>query len=80
MTDLTYKIIRHEGGWAYKVGDAISECYPSHDEAMGAAKAAAARQELPGENTVIEWEDERGRWHQETASGDDRPHTEVEDG
>jgi hypothetical protein len=80
MTDVVYKIIQHEGGWAYKVGDAISECYPTHDEALAAANAAAQRQELPGEGGDIEYEDDRGEWHEEHVSGDDRPHTKVEDG
>ena len=27
----------------------------------------------------VEWEDENGKWHQETAGGGDRPETDVED-
>ena len=34
---------------------------------------------MSGESAAISWEDERGRWHEETAQGDDRPDVEVED-
>lgn len=78
MTTVTYQIVEHDGGWAYKVGDVFSETFPSHDEALRAAQIAAQEQEVPGETTDISWEDERGRWHDETASGDDRPDTEVQ--
>jgi len=78
MTTVTYQIVEHDGGWAYKVGDVFSETFPSHDEALRAAQIAAQEQEMPGETTDISWEDERGRWHEETASGDDRPKTEVQ--
>jgi len=32
---------------------------------------------VPGDTTVIEYEDEHGKWHTETARGDDRPETDV---
>ena len=78
MTTVTYEIVEHDGGWAYKVGDVFSETFPSHEEALLAARRAADEQEQPGETTDISWEDERGRWHDEVARGDDRPTTEVE--
>ena len=79
MTTVTYQIVEHDGGWAYKVGDVFSETFRTHDEALQAARIAASEQELPGETTDISWEDEKGRWHDETARGDDRPQTVVED-
>src|SRR5690606_1202897 len=30
MPDVTYEVVEHDGGWAYKVGDVISETYPTH--------------------------------------------------
>jgi hypothetical protein len=42
---------------------------------LAAARTAAAELRLE----VIEYEDEHGRWHTETAPGRDRPETEVED-
>jgi hypothetical protein len=79
MVTVKYHVVEHDGGWAYKVGDVFSETFPTHDEARQAAEIAAREQEMPGETTDISWEDERGRWHEETVRGDDRPNTSVED-
>jgi len=78
MDTVVYEIVEHDGGWAYKVGDAFSETYPSHDLARAAAERAAAEQRLSGETTDIQYEDDRGRWRTEHALGRDRPATEVE--
>jgi hypothetical protein len=78
MTTLTYEIVEHDGGWAYKVDDTYSETFPTHDAAKAAARKAAAEQEVSGETTGIEYEDRKGQWHGEVASGDDRPETDVE--
>jgi hypothetical protein len=43
-----------------------------------AAERAAKRQAEPGEPTAIVYEDTKGRWHREIASGKDRPETDVE--
>jgi len=79
MTHITYKIVRHDDGWAYTVNGVFSEAFPTHDEALVAARAAAAEQRIPGQTETIEYEDEKGRWHTETARGTDRPDTDVED-
>ncbi|TMI99992.1 MAG: DUF2188 domain-containing protein [Alphaproteobacteria bacterium] len=79
MSHVIYRIVEHDGGWAYKVDDVFSEPFPSHAAALAAAKAAAAEQRVPGQTEAIEWEDASGRWHSETASGRDRPDTEVKD-
>jgi hypothetical protein len=79
MSHLTYRIVQHDGGWAYKVGDVFSEPFPSHQAALEAARQAAREQRTPGRTEVIEWEDAGGRWHTETAPGSDRPDTDVLD-
>ena len=79
MSHVIYRIVEHDGGWAYKVDDVFSEPFPSHATALAAAKGAAAEQRVPGQTEAIEWEDASGRWHSETASGRDRPDTEVKD-
>lgn len=79
MSHVTYKIVRHEDGWAYTVDGAFSESFPTHAEALEAARRAAAEQRVPGQTEAIEYEDETGRWHTETALGRDRPETDVED-
>ena len=78
-SDVTYEIVQHDDGWAYKVGGVFSEAFPSHAEALAAAQSAAAEQELPGDAETIEYEDEKGEWHSETVSGRDRPHAVVKD-
>ena len=79
MSDVTYEIVRHDDGWAYKVNGVFSETYPTHAAALAAAQVAAQEQEIPGHSETIEYEDEKGKWHTETASGRDRPHTVVKD-
>jgi hypothetical protein len=79
MTRITYKVVRHDEGWAYKVGDVFSERFNTHAEALEAAKRAAHEQRAPGTTHDIEYEDENGKWHTETALGLDRPETDVED-
>ena len=79
MTNVTYQVVEHDGGWAYKLGDVFSETFRTHDAAAAAARAVAAEQRVPGESAPILYQDEAGQWHEETARGDDRPETEVVD-
>ena len=77
MTEVTYRIVEHDGGYAYKVGDVFSETFPSHDDALQAAQAAAAEQQVPGSTEGIRYQDAQGAWHDETTRGDDRPTAKV---
>jgi hypothetical protein len=79
MSHVTYEIVQHDGGWAYKVEGVFSEPFATHAQALAAARAAAEEQRVPGYTEVIEYEDEKGKWHVETASGSDRPDTDVKD-
>jgi hypothetical protein len=79
MSHVTYKIVQHDGGWAYTVDGVYSEAFPTHAAALNAARTAAEEQRVPGNTEVIEYEDEQGKWHTETAPGSDRPETDVED-
>jgi hypothetical protein len=79
MTTIHYHIVPHDGGYAYKLGDVFSEPFPSHDAALRAAQRAAAEQRVPGETTIIQWQDNQGKWHTETAEGSDRPEADVID-
>lgn len=78
MSKVTYEIVQHDGGWAYRVDGTYSEAFPSHELARKAAQRAAREQVLGGETTTITYEDEQGHWHHEVARGDDRPETDVE--
>lgn len=79
MTEITYEIVEHDGGWAYKVDGAFSEPFPTHAAALKAAQAAATEQQVPGETQEIEFEDDKGQWHTETSRGGDRPRTTIKD-
>ena len=78
-TTIHYKIVQHDGGWAYKLGDVFSESFRTHDEALRAAHRAAREQERPDETRAILWEDAQGKWHEELARGNDRPEAEVDE-
>jgi len=77
MTKITYEIVEHDGGWAYRVDGVFSETFATHDKARHAAERAAHLQIVPGDATIISYEDKQGHWHDELARGDDRPDTDV---
>jgi len=77
MTKITYEVIEHDGGWAYRMDGTISETFPTHDAAREAAMTAASEQAVGGETTAISFEDKAGHWHEEVADGGDRPEAEV---
>ena len=78
MAHLTYHIVEHDGGWAYRADGVYSETFPSHDAARNAAQRVVAEQRAPGDTAAISWEDAGGKWHEELAQGSDRPETDVE--
>jgi Uncharacterized protein conserved in bacteria (DUF2188) len=79
MSHVTYKIVQHDGGWAYTVDGVFSEPFTTRAAALAAARRAAAEQRVPGRTEAIEYETADGKWHTETAAGGDRPETNVED-
>ena len=79
MSEVVYRIVEHDGGYAYKVGDVFSETFSSRAEALDAARRAAAEQRVPGESAAIRFQDDRGRWHDETSEGSDRPDAHIEE-
>jgi hypothetical protein len=46
MTSIVYEIVRHDGGWAYKLGNTLSETYAHREDAFEGAKSAASRQKV----------------------------------
>lgn len=77
MSKLYYRVVQHDGGWAYKLGDVFSESFPSHDAALAAAHRVAHEQHVPGETATIEYQNESGQWVTEVAQGIDRPDADV---
>ena len=80
MAKVTYRIVEHDGGWAYRVGDVFSETFPSYELARKAAERASGEQRIAGETTGISYEDKDEHWHDEVSEGGDRPDTDVEEG
>jgi hypothetical protein len=79
MAKITYEVVEHDEGFAYKVGDVFSERFPTHALALKAAEQAAERQKLAGTDEAIQYQDREGHWHEELASGGSRPDTDVVD-
>jgi len=79
IAKITYEVVEHDGGWAYRVNGVFSEAFPTHALAHEAAERAAREQVVAGETTDISYEDSEGRWHEEVSEGDDRPETSVKD-
>lgn len=80
MTKVTYHIVEHDGGWAYKLGDVFSESFATHAQALRRARIAALEQQVGGESAEISYQSPDGEWHYEHADGGDRPEVDVEDG
>lgn len=78
MNKIVYKVLKHDGGWAYEANGTYSEKFPTREAARKAAKLAASEQAEPGETTAISYEDEKGHWHDEVSEGTDRPKTVVQ--
>jgi hypothetical protein len=78
-TKITYEVVEHDGGWAYRVNDVFSETFPTHAMAHEAAERAAQEHVISGETTGISYEDAEGHWHDELSAGNDRPETGVKD-
>lgn len=76
---VTYHVGKHDGGYAYRLGDVWSETFSDHDIALAAAKAAAERQHLEGRDAEIAYQLPDGAWRTEHADGGDRPETDVVD-
>ena len=77
MPKLHYKVVAHDGGWAYCLNDVFSEPFRSKVAALAAARRVAAEQHVPGDTRWIEYQDEDGAWHSELSRGNDRPDADV---
>jgi hypothetical protein len=41
MTKITYQIIKHDGGWAFRLGDTISQSFLTHGRHLVGGRARA---------------------------------------
>jgi hypothetical protein len=77
MPKIHYRVVPHDGGWAYRLGDVYSEPFSDRASALAAARRVAAEQHMPGDTMDIEYQDETGKWHTELSEGTDRPDADV---
>ncbi|HEX2814999.1 MAG TPA: DUF2188 domain-containing protein [Phenylobacterium sp.] len=77
MSHVTYKIVEHDGGWAYTVDGSFSETFRTHDAALKSARRAAGEQRVSGDTHGIVYEDASGEIREELSDGHDRPRTDV---
>ena len=77
MQRIHYKVVQHDGGWAYRLNDVFSEPFADKASALSAARRVAAEQRVPGDTTLIEYQDSNGVWHTEVSSALDRPEADV---
>ena len=75
MDKVIYQVVEHDSGWAYRVGNVLSETYSTHAQ----AHEAAERQRHAGVTDGIEYQDAAYHWHREVARAGDRPETELDD-
>lgn len=79
MAHVTYRVVAHDGGWAYRLEGTFSEPFPTRAQAVRAAHRAAAEQRVPGDTAVIQYEDAQGTWRTEVSESGDRPEADVID-
>ncbi len=77
MPHVHYRVVPHDGGWAYTLDGAFSEPFASRAEALRAAQRAADEQRVPGDTLTIQYQDQAGEWHTEISPGNDRPDADV---
>ena len=78
MPKIHYKVVQHDGGWAYTLNGVFSEPFRDKASALHAARRVAAEQHVPGDTTQIEFQDSEGVWHTELSEGTDRPDADVD--
>lgn len=78
MSQIHYRVVEHDGGWAYKLRDVFSEAFPSREAALHRAREVARQQHVPGNTgAIIEYQDAQGEWHTEFSAAGDRPEADV---
>ncbi len=77
MARVHYRVVQHDGGWAYTLDGVFSEPFPTRTAALTAARRVAREQHVPGNLTHIDYQDAAGVWHSELSEPDDRPDADV---
>jgi hypothetical protein len=51
MTKITYEIVEHDGGWAYRVDGVFSETFPTHERRSAPRTNKSSRETRPASPT-----------------------------
>jgi hypothetical protein len=62
MSKITYRVVKHDGGWAYRANGAYSAQFQTREAARKAARLAATAQASANEITPPSYEDKSGEW------------------
>ncbi|MBB4006289.1 DUF2188 domain-containing protein [Allorhizobium taibaishanense] len=79
MAKVTYEIVPHDEGWAYRLDGAYSERFDSHDQALEAARIVMKEIAQADEPVRIVYQDADGKWRAEMSNGNDHPEVEILD-
>lgn len=66
MNKITYRIVKHDGGWAYEANGRYSEQFRTREAARKAARLAATGQAATIETAPRFSEGNIGQWHDDT--------------
>jgi hypothetical protein len=64
MNKITYRVVKHNGGWAYENGGTCSEQFRTREAARKAARLAAAGHAHTSAPRTSEGEE--GQWHDDS--------------
>ena len=79
MSEVTYEIVEHDGGWAYKVDGALSRCSRPMRQRSRQHRPPPLSRKPPARPKRLNTKTRKGKWHTETARGSDRPETHIKD-
>jgi hypothetical protein len=77
MSKAIYKIVRHDGRWAYESNGAVSEHFGTREQARAAARLTAREQCLQRAQIPISHEHRTVERQEEIPENDHRLHAEV---
>jgi hypothetical protein len=63
MSNITYRVVKHDGGWAYEANGTYSAQFQTREAARKAARLAATVLAAANEITSPSDEDKNGQWH-----------------
>jgi hypothetical protein len=63
MNKITYRVVKHDGGWAYEANGTYSEQFRTRDAARKAARSAAIAHAAANGATPPSYEDKSRQWY-----------------